>query len=57
MSWGRVVVPDFELSAEIFELRVIELLPIIGHEGPRDPKPAYYRAPDKVAYLLLCDCC
>ena len=55
MSWGRVVVLDSELSAEIPELRVIELLPIIGHEGPWDPEPAYYRAPDEVAYLLFCD--
>ena len=57
MSWGRVVVLDFELSAEISELRVVELLPIIGHKGPRDLEPAYYRALDEVAYLLLCDCC
>ena len=57
MSWERVVVLDSELSAEIPELRVVELLPIIGHEGPRDPEPTYYRALDEVAYLLLCDCC
>ena len=29
MSWGRVVVLDSELSAEIPELRVVKLLPII----------------------------
>ena len=57
MSWGRVLVLDSELSAEIPKLRIIELFPIIKHEGPRDPKPAYYKMPDKVAYLLFCDCC
>ena len=56
MGWGQVVVLDFELGAEIPELRIVELFPIIKHEGPRDPEPAYYRTPDEVAYLLLCDC-
>ena len=51
MSWGRVVVLDSKLSAEILELRIVELFPIIRYEGPRDPEPAYYRTPDKVAYL------
>ena len=57
MSWGRVVVLDSELDAEIPELRIIELFPVIKHEGPRDPESSYYRTPDEVAYLLLCDCC
>ena len=57
MSWGRVVVLDSELSAEIPKLRIVELFPIIRHEGPRDPKPAYYRTPDEVVYLMFCDCC
>ena len=48
---------DSELNAEIPELRVVELFPIIGHEGPRDPELAYYRAPDEVACLMFCDCC
>ena len=57
MSWGRVVVLDSELSAEIPKLRIVELFPIVGHEGPRDPKSTYYKVPDEVAYLLLCDRC
>ena len=57
MSWGRVVVLDSELNAEIPELRVVELFPIIRHEGPRDPEPTYYRVQDEVAYLLFYDCC
>ena len=57
MSWGRVVALDSELDVEIPELRIIELFPIIIHEGPRDPEPAYYRMPDEVAYLLFRDCC
>ena len=56
MSWGRVVVLDPELDTEIPELRIVELFLIIRHEGPRDPKTAYYRMPDEVMYLLLCDC-
>ena len=57
MSWGRVVVLDSELSSGIPKLRIVELFPIFGYEGPRDPKSTYYKAPYKVAYLLLCDCC
>ena len=57
MSWGRVVVLNSELGAEIPKLRIIELFPIIRLEGPRDPKPAYYKTPDEVAYLLFYDCC
>ena len=57
MSWGRVVVLDSELEAEIPELRIVKLFPVIRHEGPRDPESAYYRKPDEVAYLMLCDCC
>ena len=29
MSWGQVVVPDFELDTEIPELRIVELFPIV----------------------------
>ena len=57
MSWGRLVVLDSELSIEIPKLRIVELFPIVGHEGPRDPKSTYYKAPDEVAYLLFCDRC
>ena len=55
MSWGRVVVPDPELGVEILELRIVELLPIVRHHGPRDTKFAYYGAPNEVAYLLFRD--
>ena len=55
MSWGRVVVPDPELGTEIPELRIVELLPIIQHQGSRDTKPAYYGMPNEVTYLLFCD--
>ena len=55
MSWGQVVVPDPELGTEIPELRIVKLLPIIRHQGPRDTKPAYYGAPNEVAYLLFRD--
>ena len=55
MSWGRVVVLDSELSAEIPKLRIVELFPIVGNEGPRDPKSTYYKAPDEVACLLFYD--
>ena len=55
--WGVTVVLDFEFGAEIPELRIVELFPIVRHEGPRDLEPAYYRTPDKVTYLLFCDCC
>ena len=57
MSWGRVVVLDSELSTEIPKFRIVELFSIIRHERPRDPKPAYYKMANKVAYLLFCDCC
>ena len=57
MSWGLVVVLDSELDVEILKLRIVELFPIIIHEGPRDPEPAYYRTLDEVAYLLFRDCC
>ena len=57
MSWGRVVVLDSKLSAEIPKLRFVELFPIVRHEGPRDPKSTYYKATDEVAYLLFCDRC
>ena len=55
MSWGRVVVLDPELGIEILELRIVELLPIVRHQGSWDAKLANYGAPDKAAYLLLCD--
>ena len=57
MSWGRVVVLGSELSAKIPKLRIVELFPIVRQEGPRDPKPTYYKMPDEVAYPMLCDCC
>ena len=57
MSWGRVVVLDSELSAEIPKLRIVELFPIVRHERPRDPKSTYYKVLDEVAYLLFCDRC
>ena len=57
MSWGRVVVLDSELNAEIPKLRIVELFPIFGYEGPWDPKSTYYKALDEVAYLRLCDRC
>ena len=55
MSWGRVVVFDFELGTEIPELRIVELLPIIRHQGSWDAKPANSGMPNEVAYLLFCD--
>ena len=55
MSWGRVVVLDPELGTEIPELRIIELLPIIRHQGPWDTKSTYYGTPNEVAYLLFRD--
>ena len=57
MSWGRVVVLDSELSAEVPELRIVELFPIVGHKGSRDPESTYYKAPDEITHLLLCDRC
>ena len=57
MSWGRVVVPDSELGTEIPKLRIVELFPIVGHEGPWDTKSTYYKALDEVVYLLLYDHC
>ena len=56
MSWGRVAVLDSELSPEIPELRIVKLFPSIRHERPRDPEPSYYRMPNEVGNLLLCDC-
>ena len=55
MSWGQVVVLDSKLGAEIPELKIVELFPVIRHEGPWYPEPAYYRKLDEVAYLLFCD--
>ena len=57
MSRGRVVVLDSELGAESPELKIVELFPVIRHEGPQDPESAYYRTLDEVAYLLFYDCC
>ena len=57
MSCGRVVVLNSEIGAEFPELKIIELFPVIKHEGSRDPESAYHRTLDGVAYLLLCDCC
>ena len=57
MSWGRVVVLDSEFGTEIPKLRIVELFPIIRHEGPQDPELSYYRTLDEVTYLLLCDHC
>ena len=53
MSWGRVVIPDPELGAKIPKLRIVELLPILRHQGPRDTNPEYNGAPYEVAYLLF----
>ena len=55
MSWGRLVFLDPELGTEILELRIVELLPIVRHQGSWDAKPTNYGAPYEVAYLLLCD--
>ena len=55
MSWGRVVVLDPELGTEIPKLRIVELLPIVRHQGSWDTKPANYGAPNEVAYLLFYD--
>ena len=55
MSWGRVVVLDLELGTEIPELRIVELLPVIRHQGPWDTKSAYYGASNEVVYFLFCD--
>ena len=55
MSWGRVVVLDPELGTEIPEVRIVELLPIIRHQGPRDTKSTYYGTPNEFVYLLFCD--
>ena len=52
---GRIVVLDPELSTEIPELRIIELLPIIRPQGPWDTKSAYYGVPNEVVYLLFGD--
>ena len=55
MSWGRVVVLDPELGTEILELKIVELLPIIRYQGPRDTKPTYYGTLNDVTYLLFRD--
>ena len=55
MSWGRVVVLDPELDTEIPELRIVELRPIIRHQGSWDTKPTNYGTLNEVAYLLICD--
>ena len=55
MSWGRVVILDSELSAEISELRIVKLFPIIRYQGSRDSEPAYYGTPNKVTHLWLGD--
>ena len=57
MSWGRIVILDFELGAKFFEFLVVELLSIIRYQCFWDPEPADYGPPNKVAYLLLGDCC
>ena len=55
MSCGQVVVPDYELGTEIPKLRIIELFPIVLHQGSWDTKLAYYGTPNEVTYLLFCD--
>ena len=55
MRLGRVVVLDPELGTKILELRIVELFPIIRHQGSWDAKLANYEALDKAAYLLFCD--
>ena len=53
MSWGSVIVLDSELGAEIPELKIVKLFPIIRYERPWDPEPAYYRTLDEVAHLFF----
>ena len=57
MSWGRIVILDSELDAEVFEVQVVELLAIIKYQCFCDFKPAYYGTPHEVTYLFLGDCC
>ena len=57
MSWGRIVILDFELGAKVFEFQVVELLSIIRHQCFWNSKPAYHGTPNEVTYLLLGDYC
>ena len=57
MSWGRIVILDSELDAEVFEVQVVELLAIIKYQCFCDFEPAYYGTPHEVTYLFLGDCC
>ena len=56
MCWERVVILNSELSTEIFEFGVVELLSVVQHQGSWDTKPAYDGSPYKIAYLMFCDC-
>ena len=56
MCWGLVVILNSELSTEISEFGVVELLSVVRHQGSWDTKPAYDGPPYKIAYLLFCDC-
>ena len=55
MSWGWVVILDTELDTEISELGIVELFPIIRHQGSRDFEPENYGTLNKVTFLLLGD--
>ena len=57
MSWGQIVIFDFELGAKVFEFQVVELLSIIRYQCFWDSEPAYYGTPNEVMYLLLGDYC
>ena len=57
MSWGRIVILDSELSAKLFEFKVVELLSFIIYQCFWDSELAYYGTPNEVTYLLLGDCC
>ena len=57
MSWGGVVILDTELDAEISELGIVKLFPIIRYQGSRDSEFANYGTSNKVTYLLLGDRC
>ena len=52
-----MVILDSELDAEVSELRIVELFPIIKYQGSRDSEPAYYGPLNKVTHLFLGDCC
>ena len=56
MCWGRVVILNSELSAEISEFGVVELLSVVRHQGSWDTKAAYDGPPYKIVFLLFCDC-